>query len=348
MRDARERAQRLGDRLVGEPGRTRGGGRGRGVLAVVARRAGPARPAAASSAANSTRRPPARHLAEPARHDRGVLRGSGSRRSAASRRGRPRTMPWRSRWSGSRLISTATRGRKLVDVLELEARELADDPGVWRRLDAARSPARRCPRRPPRARPRGTSRRATRWSSSFRSSRSRRGSGSAGSALRARPRSRSESRAAATSAFVARHAGALDQHVGAVEERDVLVVPELAVDADDLDAVPLEQRRRRLPRARHAEDDGALHRRRTRRSSGSSAFAEHLVDRVVRDRDHDAVADQPGDARIGVALLQLLQPVGRAGRPRSSARRRRARASASPTQVAVENEDRHPPRKNRK
>ena len=39
--DAGERAQRLGDRLVGEPGGARGGGRGGSVLAVV--RAGQAR-----------------------------------------------------------------------------------------------------------------------------------------------------------------------------------------------------------------------------------------------------------------------------------------------------------------
>ena len=48
-----------------------------------------------------------------------------------------------------------------------------------------------------------------------------------------------------------------------------LVVAELAVDAHDLDAVPLEQRSRGLPRAGHAEDDRALHRRTTRLSSAA-------------------------------------------------------------------------------
>src|SRR6476661_2470497 len=76
--------------------------------------------------------------------------------------------------------------------------------------------------------------------------------------------------ATATSRPAARHAGALDQHVGALEERDVLVVPQLTVDGHDLDAVPIEQCSRGLPRAGHAEDDGALHPFRTRPSSGST------------------------------------------------------------------------------
>ena len=41
-------------------------------------------------------------------------------------------MPWRSRWSGSRFRSTAIAAVKRVDVLELERRELADDPRVGR------------------------------------------------------------------------------------------------------------------------------------------------------------------------------------------------------------------------
>jgi hypothetical protein len=49
-----------------------------------------------------------------------------------------------------------------------------------------------------------------------------------------------------------RHAGALDEQLRPVEERDVVVVPELAVGADDTDATPLEHCERRLPRAREA------------------------------------------------------------------------------------------------
>ncbi len=36
--------------------------------------------------------------------------------------------PWRSRWSGSRLVRTATAGAQRLDVLELEGGELAHDP----------------------------------------------------------------------------------------------------------------------------------------------------------------------------------------------------------------------------
>ena len=105
-----KRAQRLRDRLVADAERAGRRGRGRGVLAVVLAgdprlgrqlvvgreldlRAAPG--TGRSRAERPRRRPP-----------------PGSRRSAASRRGSPRRSPWRSRWSGVRLRSTATRGRK--------------------------------------------------------------------------------------------------------------------------------------------------------------------------------------------------------------------------------------------
>ena len=48
--------------------------------------------------------------AEPDRRDRDVVVALAARRSAASRRGRPRSVPWRSRWSGARFSSTAASG----------------------------------------------------------------------------------------------------------------------------------------------------------------------------------------------------------------------------------------------
>ena len=59
-------------------------------------------------------------------------RPSGSRRSGASPRCRPRWLLCRSRWSGVRLSSTATLRSKALDVLELEAGQLAHDPFVCR------------------------------------------------------------------------------------------------------------------------------------------------------------------------------------------------------------------------
>ena len=67
-----------------------------------------------------------------------------------------------------------------------------------------------------------------------------------------------------------RHARALDEQLHPVEQRDVVVVPELAVRADDAHAAPLERSARRLPRAREAEHErapGERHRRRSGRNS---------------------------------------------------------------------------------
>ena len=81
-----------------------------------------------SPPANSTRRPaPALH--ETARHDcdigRHLVRNI---RSFASRYAS--NEPWRSMWSGSRLSRTAIPALQRLDVLELERRQLTDDPGV--------------------------------------------------------------------------------------------------------------------------------------------------------------------------------------------------------------------------
>src|SRR5437588_1545631 len=51
------------------------------------------------------------------------------------------------------------------------------------------------------------------------------------------------------------NSGALDEHVGPVEHRQVAVVPELAVGANDVYPAPLQRRRGRLPRAREPEHE---------------------------------------------------------------------------------------------
>ena len=108
--------------VVVDAGGPRGGGRRRRRSRGCARRGSAAPPAAGRRRRTRSRR---------ARAPRGTtLSLAPARRSAASRRGSPRTCSWRSRWSGSRLSSTATSQRELVDVLELERRELADDPVV--------------------------------------------------------------------------------------------------------------------------------------------------------------------------------------------------------------------------
>ena len=121
-----KRRKRLGDRVVGNADRPRRRGRGGGVLAVV--RAGDQRLGGQRVVCRELDPPrTARDRAEPARDDGHVVRRPGSRRSAAWPPGRRSRLPWRSRWSGVRLRSTATRHVERVDVLELEARELADD-----------------------------------------------------------------------------------------------------------------------------------------------------------------------------------------------------------------------------
>src|SRR4029077_13134699 len=54
------------------------------------------------------------------------------------------------------------------------------------------------------------------------------------------------------------HARALDEQLGAVEEREVLVAPELTVDGGHLHSAPSERRDRRLARAREPEHEHPL------------------------------------------------------------------------------------------
>ena len=78
----------------------------------------------------------ARHLAEPARHDRGVLRDlvlEDPELRVAVRLEAAVAVEV----VGLEVEQHGDARPELVDVLELEARELADDPRVRRRLDAA-------------------------------------------------------------------------------------------------------------------------------------------------------------------------------------------------------------------
>ena len=136
VRHAGERAQRLGDRLVADAGRARGGrGRGSRVLAVV-RPADRGSAGSSSSAANSTTSPVVAVARRPARHDRRAraledaqLRGAvGVERAVAVEVVR---------------LEVEQHGDvagELVHVLELEARELADDPVRARARDESGVP----------------------------------------------------------------------------------------------------------------------------------------------------------------------------------------------------------------
>ncbi len=57
---------------------------------------------------------------------------------------------------------------------------------------------------------------------------------------------------------LARHAGALDEHVYAVEQHELAVVPELPVGRNDLHPAPLERSRRRPTGPREPEDEHPL------------------------------------------------------------------------------------------
>ena len=111
VRDARERAQRLGDRRVVDPRGTGRGGRRGGVLAVV--RARDARLGGQRVVARRTRRDALRRERPKPRGTTAVSSAPAARRCGASRRAYASKVPWRSRWSGSRLRSTATRGRSV-------------------------------------------------------------------------------------------------------------------------------------------------------------------------------------------------------------------------------------------
>ena len=69
------------------------------------------------------------------------------------------------------------------------------------------------------------------------------------------------SRAADDERRLARHAGALDEHVDAVEQGEILVVAERPVGGHDLRPARLERGLRRPPRAREPEDERPPHSR---------------------------------------------------------------------------------------
>ena len=153
-------------------------------------------------------------------------------------------------------------GPKLVDVLELEARELADDPLVG--LDLADQLAERtCRRSRPSAAP------SIAPSSSvvvvfpfvpvtptigFGSSRARE--------LDLAPDRDPTFARRDDERRLARHTGALHEHVDTVQQAEIRVVAERTVGGDDLRAFRLERRLRRQPRAREPEHERAFHVRR--------------------------------------------------------------------------------------
>ena len=260
--DARERAQRRRRsrrrraRPRGLPPSRRRRSRG------CARPGSTARPAARRPAANSTRR------AEPGTgpNPRGTTATSSpvwfsKIRSFAARYASK--LPCRSRWSGSRLSSTAIRGRKRStssswklessQTTHSSARHVADEL-AQRRADVAGGA-----RAEHRAEQLGRRRLPVR-------------AGDAEDRVRQQPRrqldlapdrdpplarGRDERR-------LARHARALDEHLDAVEQGEILVVAERPVGGDDLRPTRLERGLRRPPRAREAEDERPLHKRNSR------------------------------------------------------------------------------------
>ena len=187
-------------------------------------------------------------------------RRSGSRRSAAWRRGTRSKLPCRSRWSGSRLSSTAIRGRKRStssswklessqtihssagDVADELAERGADVPGGAGAEHRAEQLGRR--------------RLAVRAGDADDRVReqSRRQLDLAPDGDPALARRHDERR-------LARHARALDQHLDAVEQGEILVVAERPVGRDDLGAARLERGLRGPARAREPEHEDALHSR---------------------------------------------------------------------------------------
>ena len=183
---------------------------------------------------------------------------SGSRRSAASRRGSASKVPCRSRWSGSRLSRTAIRGRSswTSSSWKLDSSQTTQAPA---RLsdELAQSACRRCPavrRAEHRAEQLGRRRLPVRAGDADERVRQQR-------EPRARSRSRpgSHARARRHERRLARHAGALDEHVDAVEQAEVGVVAERPVGRDDLHAARLERRLRRPPGARQPEHERPPH-----------------------------------------------------------------------------------------
>ena len=123
-----KRAQRLGDRRVGDPGGAGRGGRRGGVLAVVRARDARARRAAGRRRANSTRRAAPGTGAEAARHHRDVVRPlvleDPQLRVAVGLEAAVAVEV-----VGLEVEQHGDARTERLDVLELERRELADDPG---------------------------------------------------------------------------------------------------------------------------------------------------------------------------------------------------------------------------
>ena len=221
-----------------------------------ARRESTARPAASSSAANSTRRAARERgrtrAARPRRR-----RGPGSRRCAASRRGRPRSVPCRSRWSGSRLRSTAIRGRKLSTSSSWKhesSQTIHSSAGTSPTSSLSAVPT--FPAVPP-PRPNIAPSSSVVVVLPFVPVTPTTGFGQQ-PRRRARSRSRPASRAperAATSGRLARNARALDEHLDAVEQGEIVVVAKRPVGGDDLRPARLERGLRRPARAREPEDE---------------------------------------------------------------------------------------------
>ena len=141
---------------------------------------------------------------------------------------------------------------ELVDVFELEARELADDPGP--RLDlavevgqrAADVPGDRCLQHDAEQLAGGRLAVRPRYAEDP-------GRQQAVAELDLAPDRYPAALGLGDERNLAWNSGALDEHVGAVEQRQVAVVPELTVGANDVHSAPLQRRRGRLPRAREPE-----------------------------------------------------------------------------------------------
>ena len=251
MLDAGERAQRLGDRLVGDADRARGGGRGRCILAVV-----PAaderlrRQGIVAGVDRSGQR-------EPARDDPrlGPLEDAQLRVAVALEGAVPVEMV------GLEVEQDGDAAAELVDVLELERGQLAHDPvGV---VDAAQRAA-DVPGDgdvPPVGTEDGAEELARRRLAVRAGDADDRPLGVEPVAeLDFAPNRDAPPARRLDEPPLSGNAGALDQHLDPVEQREVVLVSEQPVDANHLDAAPLERRRRRLARPREAVDERPLHR----------------------------------------------------------------------------------------
>ena len=145
---------------------------------------------------------------------------------------------------------------------------------------------------------------------------------------------------------VARHAGALDEDVGAVEERDVAVVPELPPGANHLDAVALESAAAASPERASPRTTARLIVRARGRALRSVAVPERPLDRRVGERQHDGIADQVRDPRV--ARLRSSSSSRAAEGSTTITSSSPASVSASREQRPVEDQQAGHPRKKRK